>query len=177
MNVSWSAFHLFCLIVSQPFPGLNRVEAFLISCPSAHLPGDPSALVPVDCGLQDLHPGHPPGRGSEIRLQESFRRFFSFLLNNLEHLIFSLFLFLHVSFWLVLAFLLLLYCVSSSSLNSFSPSFYEKVLLLPPSSFLLPNHAAVNRPNSFPKTTVSLSFFFPPADDEEKKYRRRWQLN
>lgn len=31
------------------------------SCPSAHLPGDPSALVPVDYGPEDFLPSHPTG--------------------------------------------------------------------------------------------------------------------
>lgn len=45
------------------------------SCPSAHLPGDPSALVPVDYGPEDFLPSHPTGWGFEIFIQEPSGRY------------------------------------------------------------------------------------------------------
>lgn len=80
-NWSWLMFRQtvqFTVSAAAPSSTWSIITCFWLShypCASVDLPGDASALVPVDRGPEDFNPRNPPGRGTEIHLQEPSRRY------------------------------------------------------------------------------------------------------
>lgn len=159
----WEAGRIFRTLMIRTCVWSQRISL----CPSADLPGDPPALVPVDRGAENFIPSDPPGWGAEIHFQESPWRYVE-----------------KYTWWLKMRLLevtdhSLLLCFSfyrEQPKSFLSHPLWKGILfdlfLLPFLSFL----ASFDTRASF-RALHDISVFVCSTVDEEQKYRRRRQLN